>query len=240
MTKGPTDTPESLHAAGDLESVAPAWTSVDVPDPNVINNSNEAFDVLFGGESEEWPEQSSSKGFRASWTVTVLVALLLLVSGLSLGAYLQRGHPSTSSTAAAGGRFGAGFPGAPGGASATGASSTASGVTSGTVTDIIGNTLYVTNASGALVAVKVTSAATIDRNASSSLSSLKPGDTVTVQGPTQKNGSVQAASVSATAKGVTTAGGFGGFGGGGGGFGGGAGGASSSSTTSGSSASAGG
>jgi hypothetical protein len=222
MTKGSTGTPKGVNSADELDGVAPAGTPLDVTDSSLINNSDEAFDVLFGGESEEWPEQRSSKGFRASWTVTVLVALLLIVSGLSLGAYLQRGHATTSATSAAAGRFGAGT-------GATGASTASSGVTSGTVTDIIGNTLYVTNASGALVAVKVTSATTIDRNASSSLSSLKPGDTVTVQGPTQKNGSVQAASVSATAKGVTSTGGFGGFGGGG---------ASSSST--GSSASAGG
>ena len=235
MTTGSTETPEGVHAADELNGGTPAWSPIGVDDSSLINNSNEAFDVLFGGESEEWPEQASSKGFRASWTVTVLVALLLIVSGLSLGAYLQRGQPSTSSSTAAGDRFGAGFAGAAG-AGGTGASSASSGVTSGTVTDIIGNTLYVTNASGALVAVKVTSATTIDRNASSALSSLKPGDTVTVQGPTAKNGSVQAASVSATAKGVTSTGGFGG-GFGGGGFGGGG---SSTSTGSGSSASAGG
>jgi len=236
MTRGSTDSPDGVHSTAGLGSDASAWSSVDAPDPSVVNNSNEAFDVLFGGESEVWPEQSSSKGFRASWTVTVLVALLLIVSGLSLGAYLQRAHPATASTTAgAGGRFGAGFASAAGAASATGTSSAGSSVTSGTVTDIIGNTLYVTNASGALVAVKVTSSTTIDRNASSSLSSLKPGDTVTVQGPTQKNGSVQAATVSATAKGVTSAGGFGGFGGGG--FGGGA---SSTSSAGVSSSSAGG
>jgi hypothetical protein len=232
MTTGSTETPEGVHAAGELNGDTPGWAPLGVQDSTVINNSNEAFDVLFGGESEEWPEQASSKGFRASWTITVLVALLLLVSGLSLGAYLQRGQPSTSSTTAAGGRFGGGFAGAGG---AGGASSTSSTVTSGTVTDIIGNTLYVTNASGALVAVKISSATTIDRNASSTLSSLKPGDTVTVQGPTAKNGSVQAASVSATAKGVIAVGGFGG-----GGFGGGGGGAPSASTGSGSGASAGG
>ncbi|HVA52477.1 MAG TPA: hypothetical protein VNF05_03070 [Acidimicrobiales bacterium] len=230
MTKGSTDAPGDVHSTGDF--VGGGWSPAGDADPNVINN-NEAFDVLFGGESEEWPEQTSSKGFRASWTVTVLVALLLIVSGLALGAFLQRGRGSSPTpTTSPGGRFGGGaFAGAPGAGSAT----------SGTVTDIIGNTLYVTNASGALVAVKVSSSTTIDRNASASLSTLKPGDTVTVQGPTAKNGSVQAATVTATAKGVTPTGGFGG------GFGGSAPGGSSASsstgsktrTSSGSSASAG-
>src|SRR5665213_4192448 len=135
MTKGSTDTPEGVHSADELDGVASAGSPFDVTDPSLINNSNEAFDVLFGGESEEWPEQGSSRGFRASWTTTVLVALLLIVSGLSLGAYLQRGHAATStSTAAAGGRFGAGFAGAGGAAGATGSTSASSSVTSGTVT----------------------------------------------------------------------------------------------------------
>jgi hypothetical protein len=184
--------------------------------------NNEVFDVLFGGETEAWPEQSTKKGLRASWPIAVLVALLLVIGGVGLGAYLQRSH-STTSTAATGHAGFAGFGGAAaaaaaggaGGAGAAGGAAT-SDVTSGTVTDIIGNTLYVTNSSGNLVKVIVSSTTTVDRDAASTLSGLKPGDTVTVQGPTAKNGSVSAASISATAKGVTVAGGgFGGFGGGG-------------------------
>jgi hypothetical protein len=195
----------------------------------------DGFDVLFGGESEEWPERAQSKGYRAPWPVTVLMALLLLVGGLWLGAFLQRGHPSSTVTSASSlaGRFAAGLA-ATGSSASTGASSASSQVTSGTVTDIIGNTLYVTNSSGALVPVKMSSTTTIDRNAASSLSSLKPGDTVTVEGPTAKNGTVSATSVSATAKGVTSAG----FGGGA--FSGRFGGSTGTSATSGSSASPGG
>jgi hypothetical protein len=81
------------------------------------------------------------------------------------------------------------------------------------VTDIIGSTLYVTTASGDLVAVTVGSNATVDRNAKSSLAALQPGDTVTVQGTKAKDGTVTAASVSATQAGVTS--GAAGFGGGG-------------------------
>jgi hypothetical protein len=185
--------------------------------------NNEVFDVLFGGENEAWPEQSTKKGLRASWPIAVLVALLLIIGGVGLGAYLQRSH-STTSTAATGRAGFAGFGGAAAGgaAGAAGAGAATSDVTSGTVTDIIGNTLYVTNSSGNLVKVTVSSTTTVDRNAASTLSGLKPGDTVTVQGPTAKNGSVTAASISATAKGVTVTGGgggFGGFGGGGGGAG---------------------
>jgi hypothetical protein len=188
--------------------------------------NNEVFDVLFGSENEAWPEQSTKKGLRASWPIAVLVALLLIIGGVGLGAYLQRSH-STTSTAATGRAGFAGFGGAAAGGAAgaaggAGAGAATSDVTSGTVTDIIGNTLYVTNSSGNLVKVTVSSTTTVDRNAASTLSGLKPGDSVTVQGPTAKNGSVTAASISATAKGVTVTGGgggFGGFGGGGGGAG---------------------
>ena len=227
MTRGSTDVPEGVHSTGDVDGGA-----LTVPQSNVLDASgadSDAFAVLFGGETEEWLTQTSKKGFRTSWPITVLVALLLLVGGISLGAFLQRGQStsSTSSTSALAGRFGVAF------GAATGAASATSGVTTGTVTDIIGKTLYVTNASGALVAVKVTSATTVTRNASSSLSALKPGDTVTVQGPTQKNSSVEATTISAAAKGVTTVGGFGGFGAG-------ASGAASTGTGSGTSASTGG
>ena len=91
---------------------------------------------------------------------------------------------------------------------ASGLSAALANITSGTVTDIIGNTLYVTNASGSLVAVEVGSNTTIDRNAKSSLSAIKPGDTVTVQGTKSSTGSVSAASVSATESGVSTTGGL--------------------------------
>ncbi len=210
MTKVPKGTSDSDHSTEEFDDATG-------PDVGVMDRDNgdvDGFDVLFGDESEEWPERTSSKGFRAPWLVTVLMALLLVVGGLGIGALLQRQQPaSTTSASTLGGLFGQNLAGATatGSKASAGASSTTSLVTSGTVTDIIGTTLYVTNSSGALVAVKVSSATTIDRNAGSTLSSLKPGDTVTVQGPTAKNGSVSAASISATAKGVTSTG----FGGGG-------------------------
>jgi hypothetical protein len=165
----------------------------------------EGFDTLFGEESEEWPEHATSKGVRASWFVTVFSALLVLVAGLWLGAYLQRGQ-SSSSTSSLSSPFGLGS-GATGGASGLSAlEKAASKETTGTVTDIVGRTLYVTNSSGSLVAVRVSSSTTVDRNASTTLTGLKPGDTVTVQGTKEKNGSVEATSISDTEKGVTSTG----------------------------------
>ena len=170
--------------------------------------SGEGFDVLFGDETEEWPENATSKGFRASWFITVFSALLLLMAGLWLGAYLQRGRSSTS-TPSLSSLFGSGAGAPSGGTGLSSLAKAAAKSTTGTVTDIEGHTLYVTTSSGSLVAVKVSSSTTVDRNASTTLAGLKPGDTVTVQGTKEKNGTVEATSVSDTAKGVTSTG-FGG------------------------------
>jgi len=160
---------------------------------------------------EDWPTQTAKRGIHLRTPTAILVALLLAAAGLWGGSFLQKQNGSTAgatSVAAARAAFSR-----VGGAGSS-ASATASG-TSGTVTDIIGNTLYVTNSSGQLIKVTVSSSATVTRNASSSLSGLKPGDTVTVQGTTPTNGSMTASSVAATAKGVSSAGGFGGALGGG-------------------------
>jgi len=194
VTKEMADVDEGGSPKGDRGDATLAGSTVLV--------GEEDFDILFGDEAEEWPEQATSKGYHASWFVTVLSALLLVVAGLWLGAYLQRGH-STASASSFSSLFATGTGGLTG---SKALASAAAKVTTGTVTDIVGNTLYVTTSSGSLVAVKVSSSTTIDRNAASTLSGLEPGDTVTVQGTKEKSGSVEATSVSDTAKGVTSTG----------------------------------
>jgi hypothetical protein len=63
---------------------------------------------------------------------------------------------------------------------------------------------------GALVKVTLGPSTSITRNAKSTPIDLRPGDTVVVQGATAADGNVSAASVSATAPGVSSAGAFGG------------------------------
>jgi Cu/Ag efflux protein CusF len=188
-------------------------------------------DALFPDEADEWPAHGPKKGFRVTWPVAALIVLAVAAGGIWGGAYLQRHHSSTSSAASlfgsfrrgAGGSGGTGSTGSGGAGSGAGgiaAAAAASNLTAGTVTDIIGNTLYVTNSSGDLVEVTIGSNTTVNRNAKSTLSELKPGDTVTVTGTKSSNGALVASTVSATQAGVSS--GFGGFGGGGGagGFGG--------------------
>jgi hypothetical protein len=71
--------------------------------------------------------------------------------------------------------------------------------TAGEVKSVKGRTLYVTDAQGTTTAVRVGSAAKVTRTAESSANSIRPGDTVIVQGAKRANGSVQASSVTATA-----------------------------------------
>jgi Domain of unknown function (DUF5666) len=168
-----------------------------------------ATDALTGLGEEEWPAQTVKRGIHLRMPTAILLALLLAAGGLWGGSLLQKheggGSTTTGLAAARAGFSRAGATGVP--------SASSSSATSGTVTDIIGSTLYVTESNGSLVKVTLSSSATVTRNAKSSLSSLKPGDTVTVQGTTPKDGSMTASSVSATEAGVTSTAGGGGFGG---------------------------
>jgi len=210
-----TSEPGSTVESGPPTGKIPVEDTSEIPavEPFDADPAPSDLDALFEGEQDDWPHRGPSTGLRVAWPVAVLMVLLVASAGIWGGAYLQR-HSSSSTTAASA------FPFAAGRGVRSGAFAAAADITAGTVTDIIGSTLYVTTASGSLVAVDVNSTTTVDRNARSSLSALQPGDTVTVQGTKGSDGSVTAATVSATQAGVTS-GGFGGFGGFGGAAGGG-------------------
>ncbi|MGH9018814.1 MAG: DUF5666 domain-containing protein, partial [Acidimicrobiales bacterium] len=154
-------------------------------------------------------DRGPRKGVRMSVPTVVMVALLIAAGGLWGGAALQRSH-GTSGTGGAASSLASLLRNRAG---ATGGLAGAGGATTGTVTEVSGSTLYITNRSGALVKVTVGPSTTVDRNAASSLAGLQVGDTVVVEGSKAANGSVSATSVAATASGVTSTGGFGAFGG---------------------------
>jgi hypothetical protein len=168
-----------------------------------------------------WPKQARARRVSLGPVTALLSVALVAVLGVWGGAELQK-REGGSSTAAAAAGLPTGFPGRfGGGTGATGAAGTgtaATGVTVGTVTVISGKTLYLTSSSGAIVKAKLTGTTTYTRNAKTTKAGLKPGDTAIVQGRKNAAGVVVATSVSATAKGVTSAaGGFpGGIGTGGG------------------------
>jgi len=153
-------------------------------------------------EPDEWPARGPATGLRLGWPAAVLFALLLAGGGLWGGAALQRSQGSSSSSLAS--TFASRLASARGGTSPFGgAGSSSSSATTGTVTEIKGSTLYITNSSGNLVEIALSSSTAVTRDAKSTLGNLKPGDTVVVQGTKAKNGTVTASSVSATADGVS-------------------------------------
>jgi hypothetical protein len=214
------------------------------------------YPAIVGGEldeplddsDDEWADRGPARGIRLAVPTAALVALLLVGGGFWAGAALQKSHGSSSSsgagsaasflsrlrsTAGASGATGTGQTGTTGaGAGATGAGGFglgSSAAATGTISVVDGKVLYVLTTSGALVKVTLGPSTSITRNAKSTPIDLRPGDTVVIQGATATNGNVSAASVAATAPGVSSAGGFGG----GGRFGGSGGSGSTTSTTSG-------
>lgn len=149
-------------------------------------------------------------GWRAGLTAPVplvLAALLIAAAGFIAGAVIQKS--SDGSGSAGGGQL----PGAaalrsgggpPGFASASGGAAP----TTGTVSSVAGNKLFVTDAEGNTIKVIVRPSSTVTRSAASKASAIHPGDTVVVQGAKKKNGTVTAQSVNASEAGSSPGGGL--------------------------------
>lgn len=171
----------------------------------------------------EWPAQTARSTLSLSKPTAILGALVLLAAGFWGGITLEKDEGSSSSGGFAG--LASAFRSARGGvgSGAGGASSFrslfsrgSSNEAIGTVTDVIGKTLYVTSTSGSLVKVTLAPSTAITRNMKTTLSNLKVGDTVVVSGVKAGSGQLTAASISATAAGVSAGGGLAGLFGGGG------------------------
>jgi hypothetical protein len=176
---------------------------------------------------DEWAVASpAGRGFRVRAVTGVLVVLGLLAGGFWGGVVAEKHHGGTSTASSVASALASRFAALRGGTgTGTGTGSGASGfagaagATTGEVTEVQGNILYVTenDAAGTLVKVTVGPSTTVTRTAKSSLAGLQLGDTVIVTGSKAANGSVAATAIRATAQGVTTGGGgFAGLGAGGG------------------------
>jgi hypothetical protein len=127
--------------------------------------------------------------------ITAALALAVAVAGGVIGGVEAQKHwgASTSSATppraagfaglAARGGGGGGFPGS-GGGGATG--------TNGTVTLIKGSTLYVTDASGNTVLVHTTAGSAVQKTVAGTIKTVHPGDSVTVTGTKNSDGSYSA------------------------------------------------
>jgi hypothetical protein len=171
---------------------------------------------------DEWAVAPTGRGVRVRVITGGLIVLAVLAGGFWGGVVAEKHHGGSSSASAAesalASRFAAlrGAGGAGSGASAfSGAAGrgSAAGATTGLVTEVQGNILYVTenDAAGTLVKVTVGPSTTVTRTAKSSLSGLQQGDTVVVTGTKAANGAVSATAIRATGQGVTAGGGLGGF-----------------------------
>ena len=105
----------------------------------------------------------------------------------ALAARFARGGSAGASGAAAGGAAAGGFAGRLGGGAA--------GASFGTVASVKGKTIFVTDASGNTVQVKVTPSTKITKNQSVSRHAIRPGDTIIVTGGSSSGGSTTAATI---------------------------------------------
>jgi hypothetical protein len=136
--------------------------------------------------------------------LTAALALAVAVAGGLIGGVEAQKHWGASSSAAASGRPAgfAGFAGRGGGgaggggfAGFGGAGGAAGGATNGTVTLIKGSTLYVTDASGNTVLVHTTAQSSVKKTVSGTTKTIHPGDSVTVTGTQNKDGSYSAQAI---------------------------------------------
>jgi hypothetical protein len=121
-------------------------------------------------------------------------------SSSSAGGGLPSGLAALRSAVRAGGSGSTSGPtGFPGGGA--GGAFAAGGLTSGEVSYVAAGTLYVTTSEGNTVKVKAPAGTTVSKTVSTSLASVHPGDTVVVRGSQNKNGSLDASSISISSSG---------------------------------------
>jgi Domain of unknown function (DUF5666) len=178
-------------------------------------------------QDERLPRRSRRQFFNRR--VAALLALLTGAIGFYAGVRVEKGQLSSAGTgltrplgavtggAATGGAAGRAGGGAGGSAGGRGAGFGAfaggaggpggANASFGTVASVNGKTIYLTEASGNTVKVKLSSATKISKTQSASRKAIRPGDTIVVSGVPGSGGTVSAATV--TDSGVRTTGGAG-------------------------------
>ncbi|HEY3726140.1 MAG TPA: DUF5666 domain-containing protein [Solirubrobacteraceae bacterium] len=152
---------------------------------------------FYAGVRVEKGQVSSSSSAVSSAAAGFAARARALAGGTTAagpGAGASEGAARTGASGA--GASGAGASGA--GASAAGAfgGRGGSGASFGTVSSVKGGSIYVTTPSGNTVKVKLSSSTKISKNLSVGRKSIRPGDTVVIQGLTSSSGNLVAAAVS--------------------------------------------
>ncbi len=171
-------------------------------------------DTLADGFDDDWDVAPPPRR-RLHWTTAVLIVALIIVAAFAGGIFAQK-HWGGSSTGGfvlpGGGNLPTGFPGAtsggtnpPGGRTGSTAGLPADfgqggfgGGTRGTISYVDGDVLYVSTGSGSVVKVRVPKGLSVDRTVKAKASSIRPGETVVIEGATGANGTVNATGVTVT------------------------------------------
>jgi hypothetical protein len=160
-------------------------------------------DTLADGFDDDWDVAPPPRR-RLHWTTAVLIVALIIVAAFAGGIFAQKhwgGSSSNGFTLPTGGNLPAGFPGAAtGGTAPTGLTQGGfGGGTRGTISYIDGNILYVSTGTGSVVKVRIPKGLTVDRTVTAKATSIRPGETVVVQGTAGTNGTVKATGITVTA-----------------------------------------
>ena len=146
------------------------------------------------------PKRTRRRGKIDKWTRILGVAVVLLLV-FNIGVRL--GHGSRPKAAAPAAGTGAAVPGTQAGAGAGTGAPAADGAAkpaaSGTVKVIDGNSIYVSQPDGTTKKVVANDSTRYNRTEPGTLRDVQPGDTVTVEGTSQPDGSVSATRVTDSA-----------------------------------------
>jgi hypothetical protein len=158
-------------------------------------------------EEEGWNEELPRRPRRQFFNrrTAALAALVTCALGFYGGVRVEKGQLASSTSAGAASTLPAGLRAGAGAAGATGRPGAAGGATGrpgggnvsfGTVKSIDGNTIYVSDSSGNTVKVTLSPVAKISKSQPVSKKSVRPGDTVVIQGVKGSSGTLTATSVS--------------------------------------------
>jgi hypothetical protein len=209
--------PASYDPSGAPTLVDPAYAEPTVVDPAqadaALAGAHEV-DLSEDPFADDLAERLDAVAPRrwANRTTVALAGLVLLVAGFVGGAQVQKhwgtpaagaggqlANPFANATAnpfAGGNLGGAGRGGT--GTGGTGTTGGGRGGTTGTVKLVDGTTVYLTTSDGQTVIIKTSPSTTVNVNQAGSLKDLTPGATVTIQGQTASDGSVNATSITKT------------------------------------------
>jgi len=175
-----------------------------------------------GEQEQDWLDEPSELPPRPRRRLLTpiplaLIAVLLIACGFVAGVQVQKGQGSSTASGSAGlasrlAAFGTGGTGAAGSRSAGGGFPTGGGaggfaagasgagsLTTGEVSYVRGNTLYVADSQGNTVKVSAAAGSKVTKTVSTQASAIHPGERVVVIGTQAKNGTISARSISVSA-----------------------------------------